>query len=481
MSDNTLLVVDVGSSALKAVLFGARGEPIAAVSHPVTTHHRSDRSHEQDPDDWWSALRAAVSKLPENRSISAIAFSGSMQNLIALQADGSPVAPAILYSDRRLEQSEVEHLGARLPSDYAHKVGNHLDPAHTILKLMSRGRFMPEVASKPVLWTFGAKDALTFRLTGERVIDPTTASTTGLMNIAQRAWVGELLGVAGVDEHMLPRIEPADAIVGHVNRQAAQQLGLPEGIPVFNGSGDAGAATWGASADKPGTAYCYLGTTGWVAATLDHLDAAPPRDVYTLADPVRPGRAIVISPFLTAGSALDWLSQTTNRPIEQLLEAMTPASTEAALFLPYLGGERGPFEDSKVRGAFLGLSHTSDPGELAFATMEGIAFAVRHNLEAAGLPRSNLPIIGGAVRHARQRQVLADALGRSITIPGDSEMMTAMGVLKMVSAAAGIAVDTDIQTTFIEPRRECTHIHDRRYAAYLSASSFARDLSQYLG
>lgn len=482
MGDKTILVVDVGSSALKAVLFGARGEVIASVAQPIATRSASDRSHEQNPDDWWSALHAAVKRLPESRPISAVAFSGSMQNLIALHADGSPTGPAVLYSDRRLEGSEIEQLGARLPADYAQRTGNCLDPAHTILKLMARQRFAPHAAGQPpALWTFGAKDALTFRLTGEAVIDPTTASTTGLMHIAKRCWDAELLAVAGLDETELPRIQPADAVVGHVTATAARQVGLPIGVPVFNGSGDAGAATWGASADTPGTAYCYLGTTGWVAATLNHAVAAPPRDIYTLADAMRPDRAIIISPFLTAGSALDWFARTTGRAIEQLLEEAAPVTPGAALFLPYLGGERAPFEDSKVRGAFLGLSHTSNTSELTLAVMEGVAFAVRHNLEAAGLPRSTLTVIGGAARHAQQRQILADALGRSIAIPGDSETMTATGVLRMVAASAGIKLGPALPATVIEPRPERAACHDRRYAAYLAASSFTRDLSQHLG
>ena len=481
MGDNTLLVVDVGSSALKAVQFSARGQMIASAARPIATRSTSEGLHEQDPDDWWSALRAAVGHLADSHSISAIAFSGSMQNLIALRSDGSPTGPAVLYSDRRLEGSEIGRLGARLPADYAQRTGNRLDPAHTILKLMARRRFAPHAANQPVLWTFGAKDALTFRLTGNAAIDATTASTTGLMNFAQRSWDADLLAVAGVDEIALPRIQPADAVVGHVTPAAAGQTGLPVGIPVFNGSGDAGAATWGASAETPGMAYCYLGTTGWVATTLDHAQAAPPRDTYSLADAMRPDRVIIISPFLTAGSALDWLARTTGRPIEQLLDDTALASPGAALFLPYLGGERAPFEDSQVRGALLGLSHTSSAGELALAVMEGVAFAVRHNLEAAGLPRTTLTVIGGAARHAQQRQILADALGRDIAIPGDSETMTATGVLRMVAASAGITLGPVAPATVIEPRPERAACHDRRFAAYLAASSFARELSHSLG
>lgn len=479
----SLLVVDLGTSALKAVVFGARGETLAIASRPITTRFGADQSHEQDPDEWWSALREAVKDLPESQSISAVAFSGSMQNLIALDDTGRPAGQAALYSDRRLGVAEIDELAARLPQDYAQRTGNRLDPAHTMLKLMARNRFASSAGRKPARWTFGAKDALTFRMTGQAVIDPTTASTTGLMNLAERRWDAGHLKIADVDEAALPLILPADALVGHVTKDAAEQIGLPAGIPVFNGSGDAGAATWGAAADAPGAAYCYLGTTGWVAATLEQTRQASPRDIYTLADPLRPDCVIIVSPFLTAGSALEWLSKSVGQPIDRLLEEASrdgEAAPGQGLFLPYLGGERAPFEDGKVRGALLGLDHNTSAGALALAVMEGIAFAVRHNLEAAGLPASTLTVIGGAARHELQRQILADVLGRKIAIPDDSEIMTARGVLKMVAAQAGITVDAAKPVKVVAPRPTHSARHNRRYAAYLAASSFARAIAKDL-
>jgi xylulokinase len=303
------------------------------------------------------------------------------------------------------------------------------------------------------------------------------------MHLAARRWDSALLAIAEVSEESLPRIAPADAVVGRLAPKSAGEIGLPAGIPVFNGAGDAGAATWGASADLPGTAYCYLGTTGWVAATLDLATAAPPRDIYTLADPVRPDRAIIISPFLTAGSAMDWLAGITGQPIERLLAeaAAEHAAPGLALFLPYLGGERAPFEDSKVRAAFIGLDRASGAGALALSVMEGVAFAVRHNLEAAGLPGSALTVIGGAARSPLQQQILADALGREIAVPGDGEAMTAAGVLKMVAKAAGISLDRAEPAAIVKPRPDRTARHNQRYRAYLAASAVARELANELG
>src|SRR5690606_16246669 len=131
--------------------------------------------------------------------------------------DGGPASAAVLYSDRRLAEAEVEALGRRLPADYAVRTGNRLDPAHTILKLMRIERFVPVGALAPATrFAFGAKDAVIFRLTGRLAVDPTTASTTGLMDIAARRWDDELVAIAGISPQSLPEIMAADAIVGEV-------------------------------------------------------------------------------------------------------------------------------------------------------------------------------------------------------------------------------------------------------------------------
>jgi xylulokinase len=477
VNGSTILVVDVGTSALKAVLFGPDGSMIASAVEPIATRHGMNGEHEQDAEGWWRALGKVARSLPGAGTAASVAFSGSMQNLIALHADGRPAAPAVLYSDQRLDADEVSGLAAKLPADYGRRTGNRPDGAHTILRLMARRRY--ELPANDAFWMFGAKDALTFRLTGRRVVDPTVASTTGLMDFSSRGWDRELLGLAGVDEASLPAIEPANGIVGRITGGAAAETGLPAGIPVFNGAGDAAAATWGAMADKPGAAYCYLGTTGWVAATVRSDHDRLPRDIYTLADPVRADCAIIISPFLTAGAAMDWLSATTGQTIEKLCKraASHDEAPGKPLFLPYLGGERAPFQDRDVRGAFLGLEQTSDAGALALAVMEGVAFAVRHNLEAAKLPRSLLTAIGGGVRHPLQQQILADVLDRDIRIPADSEATTAAGIMRMVAGKAGIAADAIAQDTIVKPRPQRVQRHIRRYDAYLSATSMARTLA----
>ena len=370
-----------------------------------------------------------------------------------------------------------------MPETYATRTGNRPDPAHTIFKLMRLDRFLPNARPGTARrFFFGAKDAVSFRLTGRAAIDPTVASTTGLMDLAAHRWDPGLIAIAGVTEEQLPEILPADAVLAELPDEQAGELGLPPGIPVFNGAGDAAAATWGACADRPGHAYAYLGTTGWVAATLPLSEAKPPRDVYTLADPMRADHVIIVSPFLSAGASMDWLAEVTGSDVGALLDAAGSLGDTATppMFLPYLSGERGPFEDQNVRASFLGLNRTHDIGAMAHAVLEGIAWATRHNLETIGARSSPLTVIGGAARAPLQRRILANTLKCDVMFPDNSQEMTALGVYRMIAAKLGLRSGTVTTGPVISPATTDDAHNQRRFESYLAGSRFMRDHARRL-
>lgn len=475
-----LLVLDVGSTALKGVIFDSSGRIVAAAERPVTTRTGADGAREQSTEEWWRAACRVVTGLGGGGNVGAVALTGSMQNLIAVDASGNVTDRAILYSDGRLAAGDVEALRARLPAAYAKRSGNPLNAAATLLKLTRLERFYaPD--ERPAAFLFGAKDALIARMTGRLVVDPTTATTTGMMDYARRDWDEELLALAGLRRDAVPEILTAVTIAGALREEAADALGLAPGIPVHVGAGDAGAAGWGALADSDGTTYCYLGTTGWVASTMED-GAAAAGQIYRLADPVRGGRTIVISPFLSAGAAMDWLCRCLSLEIGDLVASAgeLDATPPPPLFLPYLSGERGPFEDGAVRAAFLGLDAASGPAALAYGVMEGIAHAVRHNLDALGGPDGRLTLIGGAARAALQRQLIADTAGREVTFFQDGSTVTACGLCRMVAPTVGLA-EPRPDSSRISPRRERREHCEKRYRAYLAAGEFARRHAEALG
>ena len=165
-------------------------------------------------------------------------------------------------------------------------------------------------------------------------------------------------------------------------------------------------------------------------------------------------------------------------PVETLLDhASAGGAASHPLFLPYLFGERSPFEDRAVRGAFLGLDRGHGPGGLCRAVLEGIAFAIRHNLEAAGLPRQPLTVIGGGARSPLQQRFLAEVLNRPVIAPAASQEMPALGIYRMLAPRLGFEpVQQLTGSVTVEPHPSRAEAAERRYHSYRAASDFAREL-----
>ena len=467
MEADAILVLDVGSSSLKAALVSRGGEPLAERVVGYATRAPAPGRQEQDPEDWWRALREVAGALP---APSALVLTGTMQNLVPTGPDGRAAGPAILYSDGRIDAGRLAALRQRLPVDHEARIGNAADAAQPVFKILAgEGRGAATLH-------FGAKDVLIQRLTGARVIDPTVATTSGLMALARRDWDDELLAAAGVARDRVPRIVPADSLVGQVTAVAAAETGLPEGLPVVCGCGDAGASVWGAGSEALGAQSVTLGTSGWIAATVP-MPGELPRPHYTLAAPVG-DPVIAIAPILTAGAALDWVAARLGVPPAAMLDAARDADPERApLFLPYLMGERSPFEDRAVRAALLGLDAAHEAGAIARAAVEGVAHAVRHCREALGPATGRLVATGGAAEDPLMRQTLADVLGTEVAVVAHPRLATALGAARIGWRALGVDAPPTALRETARPAEGSRARVGIRYRAYVEASGMARRLA----
>ena len=468
-----ILVADVGTSSLKLVAFDRDGTPFHQGAVDYSTHTPRPGAREQDPVDWWVALVRGMGALTQRRTIEAFVLTGTMQNCIALGRDSEPLGRAILYSDGGVSAESRTACEARLPEDLSARVGNAPDAAMPVFRLMGgddRLRRGPGVH-----YHFGAKDVLLERLTGRAVTDPTTATTTGLFGLEARGWDAEIIAGAGLAADQLPEVLPADALVGPLRAEPAAALGLPAGLPIINGAGDAGAATWGAGGDAIGRSHAYLGTTGWVASTMTLRQAAPPRDTYTLAAPV--GEAVIaIAPLLQAGSALDWARGLGGADSDTDLDAVDRAPP-SALFLPYLAGERSPFQDRNVRAGFLGLDGTTHPRDLHYAALEGLCHAIRDNLDSLGVRPAEMPLIGGVAEDPVLRRLLADVLGMPVAVAPHPRLATAYGAFLFGAAALGWPTPSPRTEPRTEPRPQRLARAERRFLAYRHAQRAARAIA----
>ena len=470
-----LLVFDLGTTALKLVAFGADGRPARQAEARYPTRATPGGGQEQDPEDWWNAAVAACAALPAamRESARAVALVGTMENLVPLDAGGRPARPALLYSDGRSGPAFPALRDRLLAAGAPAILGNAPGPLNTVAKFRWLQQAEPETARRVATLLPGAKDYLVLRLTGRIATDPAAASTVGLMDLACRGWSGPLIEAAGLDPALLPPILPADAVAGELVPSAAAALGLPVGCPVVNGCGDAAASTVGAAAD--GQLHVYLGTSGWVARSRPLDPAALPRPFITLAHP-RAGWAIEIAPLLTAGDAAGWFGRVAGAELAALdAEAVAAdAAPPETLFLPYLKGERSPFVDLALRGALLDLDISHGRGALHYAVLEGVALALRNNLDAMTAQPGPIRLTGGGGASRIWPQLIADATGRVVECADLPTATTAMGGYRVAAAALGWPMPPDGSGTVHEPRPDRVARAERRLARFRRATEDAR-------
>lgn len=463
----SVLVLDCGSSALKATVFGDDGAVIATTD---TGYPPASAPHRRAPGDWWRATVEAVGKLPLN-GVAAISLTGMMENLIGVDASGVPVREAALYSDP-IGTEALEAVAARLEAaDATAILGNAPRPLMTAFKLLALG-------PKGAEWVLpGSKDYLALRLTGVAATDPSCASTTGLMDIGTRDWSDALIELLDVDRGLLPPILAAETVLGGLTAEAAKALGLPAGLPVINGCGDAAATTIGSGAEQPDEVSIYLGTSGWVAGVTAVTERTP-RPYYRLAHPLHRG-LIEVAPIFSAGAAAQWARETLRLtlPDAEKLAGEADGAPGGALFLPYLNGERTPFVDLDLRAGFANVAATDSAATLYYAALEGVAFAIAANVQAMGAV-GPVYLVGGGAQSAVWPQVMADVLGREVTVPEHPVLAASLGAHRAAAKALGFTVSAAARGRVYSPRPERAERIARQQRRFERATAMLRELAQ---
>lgn len=463
---------DIGTTNIKGVL----------VSEEAAIHHVKNKPIEvlttggfveQAPEAWYDAVVEIAQEWfregvrPEQ--IRLLSFSGQMQDCIPVSAEGSPVRPAILYSDGRAVEQSIRLLDKLGEETIVRETANHMDGTLTLPKMIWLQEHEPASYAGTAKFLISSKDYVIAKLTGAFVTDPTSAATTGCMKLQTRSWMAEWLQELGLDPGKMPVILPSDAEAGQVHERGSAETGFIPGTPVLCGIGDAGAATLGAGVYEEGEAYAYIGTTGWVAAASNqYMDVKS--GAFNLAYVV-PGRQISIAPLTNAGSAHKWAAQVfgTGHGREGSTEidgnsvsshenndksdgssasstsdetdyhdllftefetALTAAERgSGVLFLPYLNGERCPVQDVNASGSFIGLRTTTTKGQMGLAVLEGVALAIRQVMGLIIKPEAELRIslIGGGAKSKSWCQILADVLQCELVVPEDSHYLPSIG------------------------------------------------------
>jgi xylulokinase len=473
------LGIDVGTSAVKAVLVDERQATVAEADVPLLVSRPHDLWSEQDPETWWEAVQSALDQL-RNQATSALAdirgigLSGQMHGAVLLDGNGDPLRPAILWNDGRSFR-EAQELGERHP-ELSQVMGVLPMPGFTAPKLVWLARHEPEIF-RAVRKVMLPKDYIRLKLTGEIVTDMSDAAGTWWLDEAKRDWSDAGLAATGLTRDHMPSLVEGSQASGILRADIAGQWGLRSDVVVAGGGGDAAAGAVGLGAIEDGSAFISLGTSGQLFVTTRDFSPAPEAVVHSFSHAV-PGRWFQMAAMLNGASCLAWAAQLLQRDIGELLRETEAAYRKPSpiLFLPYLAGERTPHNDPYARGVFFGLSPQTQQTDLVQAILEGVAFSfadAKQCLEQAGTSLTYAGMIGGGSRSVFWAKIFASVLNVPMLRYQGSDKGPAFGAARLARLAAtgeapeAVCTAPSILET-IEPQPQLVELYGPRIEAFRS-------------
>lgn len=479
------LGLDIGTTATKAILIDTTQTVLGRAEAFYPTQRPAPGRSEQDPALWLAAVMAVLDDLRVTcgvllEGVTGIGLSGQMHSLVTLGDDDAPLAPAILWNDGR-GREECRLLEEAIP-DIAELTGVMPMPSFTAAKLLWVRRHDPArfAAIRHILLP---KDYVRLWLTGGRAVDVSDAAGSQLLDGAQRRWAVRVLDAIGLPTSCLPQLLESTEVAGALRPEAATRLGLPVGIPVAVGGGDAATGAVGLGCIKSGASFISLGTGATVVVAQDRFAPAPQAALHNFAHAV-PGMWYQMAAMLNGASCLSWATRLVGEDdIPAMLDQVAKRyqGPSRILFLPYLTGERTPHNDTDIRASFVGLDAASDKVDLAQAVLEGVAFSLLDGcqaLAAAGCSITDPGFIGGGARSLFWGRLIATVLGQPILYYGDADLGPAMGAARLgMAAATGIFIDEIARVpdkrTVIEPD---LRLHERYIERHRMFQSIHRAL-----
>lgn len=433
MADACLIGIDVGTTAIKALLIDASGQRLAEFSRPVTMSRSAQGLAEQNAEDWYDGVLAALSAFADGHDLSGLAGIGICSQVnthVFVDGEGLALRPAFTWQDTRCAADaaaldaqvtaaqKTEWFGAPIP----------IDASHALSRMAYVRRTDPDLYAR-TQHVLLPKDYCVLRLTGDLGSDPVSA--VGL--VGREGYVAELLDLVPRAASLLPPLAKFHDVAGRMRE------GLPcAGTPVVTGAMDAWGGMFGIGVVGDGDAMYQSGTSEILGIVSSRVDPTPGVIVF----PAYEGIVMHAAPTQSGGAALAWFANVLGKPVTELsalAESVDP-SDAVPHFLPHLQGERAPLWDAASRGVFARLDTRAGTAEMVRSVMEGVALSARLAFDAlqasGGVTLQAANIGGGGARSDIWCQIRADALGMPLKRTGISDS-AALGAAILAGLGSG--------------------------------------------
>jgi xylulokinase len=434
------LGIDIGTSAVKAVLVNSEQKLISQSSIPLKVSRPEKLWSEQNPEDWWRATCLAIENLMENNksaftALKAIGITGQMHGAICLDKNNKPLRPAILWNDGRSHQ-ECDILNNH-PAGFKGINGNIVMPGFTAPKLLWIQKHEPKIFKK-IYKVLLPKDYIRFKLSQDYATDLSDASGTSWLDVGSRCWSEQLLAATNLTIEQMPKLYEGTEVTGELSLDLASKWGISKKIKIVASAGDNAAGAISLGIIEPNRAMLSIGTSGVYFVPGIEFKPAPDKGFHTFCYCV-PNMWHQMGVILSAASCLSWWLKVTGVKSETQLIAEIEnkgisSQQNVPIFLPYLSGERTPHNNPFAQGVFFGISHITSRAELTKAVLEGVAFAIadcQAVLKEAGTDVTKISVIGGGTKSKYWGRILANIVNKPLFYHNEGELGPAFGAARL--------------------------------------------------
>ncbi len=459
MSASLILALDQGTTSSRAILFDRQGRARATAQQEFAQHFPHPGWVEHHPRNLWETTRrVALAAVAEanltRRDLAAVGITNQRETtLLWERRSGKPLAPAIVWQDRRTAKLCADLKRRDLEPLFRQRTGLVLDPYFSGTKLRWLLDHVPGArrrAERGEL-AFGTVDTwLLWQLTGGRVhaTDVSNASRTLLLDLRTGQWDDELLRTLHIPREILPEIRASSEVVGEITSVPALR-----GLPIAGIAGDQQAALFGQACFRPGMAKNTYGTGCFL---LQHTGTTPVVSQHQLLTtvawrlgPSNPLEYALEGSVFIGGAVVQWLRDglgvIARSSDVETLAARVP-DNGGVYFVPAFAGLGAPHWDPNARGALLGLTRGTTAAHIARAAIESIAFQSADLLTAiqtdTGQRLRELRVDGGATVNDALLQVQSDLLRVPVVRPRTTET-TALGAAYLAGLAVGFWKNRD--------------------------------------
>lgn len=482
--------VDVGTTGVRATAYTATGKAVASTEAFYSLETPQYDWAEQNPQQIYDAVeevvKGTVAELQYKLvTISGLALSSVMHSFIPQDDKFQLLGNMMTWADsrsaaivRRLEQDPKV-------KEFYFNTGCPLHACYPLAKILWVKENQPSVFER-MTHIGSIKDFIFRNLTGEWVTDKSVASSSGLYNAHKECWDEEILNFIGITEKCLPEVVStthSNALLPDV----ANRLGLPAGLPVVIGATDGVLVNVGIGAVSAGQLSCTIGTSGAIRMLTEkpRMDKQNRTWCYNLTD----NMWVAGGAINNGGMILRWMRDRIlhlhGPQMEQLdvdpYDLMTmkarhvPAGSGGLLLMPFFTGERAPYWNSDLRGAFIGLSLNHSRSYMIRATMEGICYNLLCVLQALRdfEDVKDIRVSGSFTKSELWMQIMADVFNESITLPTNSEGASfgaavlgfiSDGTLKDIKDTAELVTAQKVYT----PKAANREVYDELFSIYES-------------